>query len=229
MSKMFTPTKSAENWGKLLADYDKQWKTGYSAKTLAYCWEENPQAFPKCLENVFKKSSMPIFQNIELLFGFPEYKVHLPGGNRASQNDIFVIAKGDGELIAIMVEGKVSESFDKTVVEWLGNDPSLGKRERLTFLTKDLQLTEKEVSDIRYQLLHRTVSAMLEAKKLNAPNALMLVHSFGENYEGFDDYHAFVKLFGLHASKEEIMGPVFLNGIHVYFGWVTGNPKFLIK
>jgi hypothetical protein len=34
------------------------------------------------------------------------------------------------------------------------------------------------IEDTQYQLLHRTVSAILEARKLNARNALMLIHSF---------------------------------------------------
>ena len=229
MSKIYTPTKNIEDWRELLADSVKQWIPGYSAYTLASCWEESPNDFPQCVKNVFNKSSNPIFKNIKLLFGFPEYKVQLPGGKRPSQNDIFVIAKGEEELISIMVEGKVSESFDRTVEEWLGNGPSKGKIERLAFLTKQLQLNENEVTNIRYQLLHRTVSAMLEAKKLNARNALMLVHSFSENYKGFDDYLTFVRLLGLHAGKEEIVGPVSLNGINVFFGWVTGDRKLLEK
>jgi len=229
MSNIYAPIKNIEEWRTLLSDPENQWKMGYSAQTLAYCWGATPNDFPKCVKNVFNKSSDPIFQNIQLLFGFPEYKVHLPGGNRPSQNDIFVIGRGGGELISIMVEGKVSESFDKTVEKWLGNEPSNGKRERLAFLTNELQLNENEVLDIRYQLLHRTVSAILEAKKINASNALMLVHSFSESYVGFEDYLAFVRLLGIHAEKEEIIGPVFLNEINVYFGWVTGDLKFLKK
>jgi hypothetical protein len=126
-----------------------------------------------------------------------------------------------------MVEGKVSESFGKTVVKWLGNDPSNGKLERLEFLISDLQLNQDEVLNIRYQLLHRTVSAMLEAKNINAPNALMLVHSFSDSYLGFEDYLEFARLLGLQADKEVIVGPVLLNGINVYFGWVTRDLEFL--
>nr|WP_066050889.1 hypothetical protein [Robertmurraya korlensis] len=128
-----------------------------------------------------------------------------------------------------MVEGKVSESFGKTVEKWLGNEPSNGKRERFEFLISELQLNQDEGLNIRYQLLHRRVSAMLEAKKINAPNALMLVHSFSESYVGFEDYLEFARLLGLQVEKEEIVGPVLLNGINVYFGWVTGELEFLKK
>jgi len=47
---------------------------------------------------------MDIFQGIEILAAFPEYKVPLLGGRRASQNDIFILAKGAGQLVSIMVE-----------------------------------------------------------------------------------------------------------------------------
>jgi hypothetical protein len=35
MSKIFIPANKPEDWKSLLAEPDKHWKTGYSAKTLA--------------------------------------------------------------------------------------------------------------------------------------------------------------------------------------------------
>jgi hypothetical protein len=43
----------------------------------------------------------------------------LPGGGHPSQNDILVLAKRNKDLVAIAVEGKVSESFGETVGDWL--------------------------------------------------------------------------------------------------------------
>ena len=40
IGKFFRPTNNPEEWRQLLAKPDKHWKTGYSAKTLAYCWQE---------------------------------------------------------------------------------------------------------------------------------------------------------------------------------------------
>ena len=71
-----------------------------------------------------------------------------------------------------MVEGKVSEPFDKTIAEWR-EDNSEGKHIRLKFLLDELGLEEnKQINTIRYQLLHRTVSAIIEAEKFKAENAL---------------------------------------------------------
>jgi hypothetical protein len=41
-------------------------KTGYSAKSLAYCWEE-AQGFPKSVVDVFNSSAFELFHSIELM------------------------------------------------------------------------------------------------------------------------------------------------------------------
>jgi hypothetical protein len=68
-----------------------------------------------------------------MLMAFPEYKVSLPSGKRASQSDIFILAKGDGQLISIAVEGKVDEPFGELILEWKIKDLG-GKEERLKYL-----------------------------------------------------------------------------------------------
>jgi hypothetical protein len=37
--KVYIPTTGPDDWQRFLADPAKQWGTGFSAKTLAYCWE----------------------------------------------------------------------------------------------------------------------------------------------------------------------------------------------
>lgn len=233
MSKIFIPTAKPEDWQRLLAEPDKHWKTGYSAKTLAYCWEDAADrsggGFPESITRVFKNSELPLFRNIELLFAFPEYKVPLPPpGRRPSQNDIFVVAKGNGQLISITVEGKVSEPFDDFVSKWIEKD-SDGKDERLSFLCNQLGLVVEAVWDVGYQLLHRTVSAILEAKKLCAKNALMLVHSFSQSNEHLKDYAKFASLFGVSANPDAIYFAKNIGGVDLYLGWVKGEQRYLEK
>ncbi len=229
MNKIFIPANKPEDWKSLLAEPDKQWQTGYSAKALAHCWQEADGRFPESVVKVFRKSGVELFKNIELLLAFPEYKVPLPGGARSSQNDIFILAKGNDQLVSIMVEGKVSEPFGKTIAEWREKN-SEGKHTRLKFLLKELGLDEnKQIDDIRYQLLHRTVSAMIEAKKFNAKNALMLVHSFSKVDESFKDYSQFLSLFALNAEHNSLVCGKNINGIDLYFSWVKGDEKYLDK
>ncbi|QED48081.1 DUF6946 family protein [Cytobacillus dafuensis] len=222
MGKYFVPSNGAISWKEFLVDPEKQWKKGYSAYELANCWED-ANNLPPSVERVFKQSQIPLFKNVEVLYGFPEYKVPLPGGSTSSQNDLYVLAKGNNELLTIMVEGKVSEPFGETVASWLGDNPSNGKRIRLKYLLHILGLNEESVLNKRYQLIHRAASALIEAKNVNANNSLMLVHSFSETGKWFDDYAEFVKLFHFSPKKDGIVGPVQLDGVNLYFGWVTGN------
>jgi hypothetical protein len=231
-SRIFIPTAKAEDWMRFLAD-KKHWRAGYSAMALASCWQEAKDRFPESVSKVFKKSGIKIFQEAELLYAFPEYKVDLPPvGGRPSQNDIFVLARGDNQLISIAVEGKVKESFgNDTVRGWLSVKESGSNKElRLSFLCDILQLNKEQVNNVRYQLLHRAASAVIQANKLNAPNALMLIHSFDPDYSWFNDYNDFVVLFGgLKAKKDALAGPTNINNIKLYFGWVKGEGKFLFK
>ena len=133
-----------------------------------------------------------------------------PKGGRPSQNDIFVLGKFGNRLVSIAVEGKVNETLGPTVAE-KRKDMSPGVKERLEFLIDLLQLKDKELDLVRYQLLHRTASALIEADRFSATapgvalppasmqscasNALMLVHSFSQEHKWFEDYAAFVGLY----------------------------------
>lgn len=98
-----------------------------------------------------------------MLLAIPEYKVSLPGWGAASQNDIFCLARTQHGLVSIMVEGKVNEPFGPLVKEWY-IDPSSGKVKRLNFLCRTLGLDPDQVQEVRYQLLHQTAFAIVEAK-----------------------------------------------------------------
>jgi hypothetical protein len=224
MNKIYIPATKPEDWKSLLAD-PKHWRQGYSAMALAYCWQ-NANGFPTSIKRVFNKSKNKLFNNVDILLSIPEYKVGLPGGARASQNDIFVLAKSKGQLISIMVEGKVDEKFGPLVSEWF-KKPSQGKKKRLAFLCKEIGLKQSMVSNIRYQLLHRTASAIIEAKKFNALNALMLVHSFSPENLWFDDYAAFLSLYGIEAKLNQIHEAGNFDKINLFFSWIKGEKKYL--
>jgi hypothetical protein len=226
MNRTYIPTKRAEDWKHLLADPEKHWRTGYSAKALAYCWE-GADGFPPEISRLFGESNIPAFQHVDLLLALPEYKVALPGGGHASQNDLFVLAKAaDGNLISMMVEGKVSEAFGPTVREWIEEPPS-GKTKRLDFIRQRLGLAGVPLDSIRYQLLHRTVSALVEAERFNVRHAVMIVHSFSPSAEHFDDYRAFLALFGVETSPNKLFLLRESEGINLYSGWATGDAKYL--
>lgn len=256
MADILVPTQSADDWKRLLADPDKHWRTGYSAKALAHCWEA-AHDFPPSVRAVFDSSSFALFHGIEMLLGIPERQVPLPGRGKASCSDLFVLAKSSGDLVSITVEGKVAESFDVLVSEWLlrksvpetvttevaptgeeveavatptaphKSGPSAGKLKRLAYLCQMLGVDEEAVRPLRYQLLHRTVSALIEAERFNAPHALMLVHSFSQTCEWFDDYKNFATALGVAVEPNAIAYVGKRAGVELYLGWATGEAEFL--
>lgn len=123
MEHYYIPTENIEDWRRFLADPDKHWKDGYSAKMLATCWL-SAGGFPTEVTAAFRASGVPLFQELQFLAGFPEYKVQLPGGCRPSQTDIMVLARGGRELMVVAVESKVEESFGKLVSHIAANQES---------------------------------------------------------------------------------------------------------
>jgi hypothetical protein len=222
MPSVHIPTIRAEEWRALLADPQNQWRAGYSAKELAECWLR-AEGFPPEIQRLFAGADNPTLHEIEMLLAIPEYQVQLPDGKRPSQNDLFVLARArDNRLAAIMVEGKVSEPFGPTLKDWQ-KDGSVGKERRLRLLCDILGVTEQPKSTIRYQLLHRTASAILTAKKFNAGYAVMAVHSFSPQHKWLEDYQDFLRLFEVTGGVGKLTRLTEKNGIQVYSGWVTGN------
>ncbi len=227
--RLFVASSDALAWAAGLADPGKQWRTGYSAKTLAACWQASDD-FPQSVRDVFAASPYSLFHGIEMLLGVPEWKVPLPGGNRASQTDLFVLARASSGLIAITVEGKVDEPFDDIVSDWLERDAqaaSKGKRTRLDYLCSELGIDDITAGPLRYQLLHRTASALIEARRFMAPHALMLVHSFSPTARWADEYVAFAAALGVtDAAKDTISRIGERGGVDLYLGWCTGEQRW---
>lgn len=223
--KFYIPTNGPENWKGLLAQPEKHWRTGFSAKALAHCWED-AHGFPESVEKVFCDSGYPVFKKLLPLLALPEYQVPLPGGSRPSQNDIFILARSDKELVTIAVEGKVEEPFGPTVNEWIQNASS-GKQVRLDAIKEQLEIGDQPLDNIRYQLLHRTASALIEARWFNASSSVMLVHSFSQSHKWFEDYNEFLELFDHSGEPDSVSYVGKKNGIDLYLSWVTGEEKYL--
>jgi len=224
MKHIYIPTSSPEDWRKFLAEPEKQWRSGYSAKELAECWE-SADGFPPEFQVLFSTSNNPALNALELLLAIPEYQVDLPGGRRPSQNDLFVLARAsDGQLAAIMVEGKVAEPFGDTLGTWL-KDASHGKHNRLKFLCETLGFSNLPPLSIRYQLLHRTASALIEARRFNAKYAMMIVQSFSPEHAWLEDYQAFLGLFGSTGEVGELVDLPLQGSLHLFAGWVFSQTQ----
>lgn len=223
MSHVFVPSSGPGCWRALLADPTKHWARGFSARTLAHSWEDQ-DGFPPEIQHLLLQHAA--LATAEPLLILPEWKVPLPGGSRPSQNDAWVLAKGNNCLISITIEGKVNEPFDKTIGEWK-MESSLGKKSRLEYLFEVLGIQGPVPDSIRYQLLHRTASAIIEAERFGARHAAMIVHSFSPTDQWFDDFSAFVALFGHTAKVGHLTATVARRGLPLYLGWAHGDERFL--
>ena len=225
MNKICVPTQGVEDWQALLADPVKHWKTGYSAKAMAYSWEA-ARGLPSEIKSLLATSPDSAFDHIEPLLTIPEHKVPLPGGSTESQNDAFVLARTPQYLVSMTIEGKVAETFGGTLGEWY-SDPSPGKRARLDYLKKQIGLTDDISLGIRYQLIHRTASAVIEARQYHARKAVMIVHSFSQQDLWFDDFAAFAQLYRKATEIGQLIHATTIDDIDLYLGWAKGDARYL--
>jgi hypothetical protein len=121
-----------------------------------------------------------------------------------------------------MIEGKVSEPFGPTVGEWLV-EPTSGKHQRLEFICGVLGIDHHPPDNTRYQLLHRTASAVIEARRFGTTVAAMVVHSFSSDAAWFDDFAAFSDLLGTTAVIGQLNRVSVKSRTPLYLGWAKGD------
>lgn len=197
------------------------WQPGRSAKSLADLWFA-ANALPPSIKAALKPDLC--FREATLLDAFLERPVDLGDGQRPSQTDLMAIVRLNGGLGIIAIEAKVDETFGPTVDEWL-SDPKGDRPTRLARLTRLcglLGLDPGQVGSIRYQLIHRTASALIEAQRYCARDAVMIVQSFCPKRSWFDDYRAFVEAMGLgQATDGTITTAKPCDGIDLRLAWVA--------
>lgn len=206
------PTTGPEDWRTFLAKPELHWKRGRSAMETAHSWE-SANGLPTAIVTIFKEA--------ELLFAIPEFKVSLPGGDRDSQNDVFALLRDDDGLITCMVEAKRDEPFGPTLAQW-DAESSAGKTERLNAICALLGLNPRNLSPyLRYQLFHRTASAVLTAARFHTNRAAMVIQSFSPEHRWFGDFSAFTALFNLEPKRNEPASTTLPNGCVLTIGWVN--------
>ncbi len=224
MKRIVVPTTSAEDWKRGLADPELHWKPGYSAMTLARSWEAAHPHVPTEISEALATAGTPLLSYVDLVLAIPEYQVDLPGGRRPSQTDVLALLGGSAGLVAMAVEGKVDEAFGPTVGQKRA-ERSAGVNERLAWLADRLGLTSVPDS-VRYQLLHRTASALVAAEQFHATAAVMVIQSFSPTCRWFEDYQAFAELMGVEAAVGSIARTKTVAGLPLFIGWCQGDQKF---
>jgi hypothetical protein len=203
-----------------LAKQEAHWKAGYSDQELAIAWAGAGNTFPSRVRHVL--DTAPEYVGAEMIDGFFEREVDLQSHGRNSQTDLMIVTALRNELAIVAVEGKVEESFAGFVSEW--ND-SPGKQHRLEQLCRTLQLDPTDVGGLRYQLFHRTASAIYEARRYRCRHALMLVHSFSETHRWFEDFAAFAQAMQMPVASYDLCSPArVFEGINLRLAWVSDMP-----
>ena len=203
-----------------LAKQERHWKKGYSAYELAHSWIR-AEGIPSPVRSVL--DTCPDYVGAALVEGLFERDVDLRTPGRRSQTDLLAFVKLHHGDAAIAVEGKVDEPFGDRVSAW--NDYSPGKERRLAALCESLGLRVADVGDIRYQLLHRTASAIYEAQRYRTTRAIMLVHSFSVADTSFGDFQAFAESMGLPVpSVNQVSVDREREGVRLRLAWVRDRP-----
>jgi Domain of unknown function (DUF6946) len=217
-NRILVPTTGSLSWKPLLGDPELHWKEGRSAKLMADLWESAPD-MPAELKAVLEAAG---FADPELLFAAPEWVTELPDGLRGSQTDLFCLIRSDEKVLAVGMEAKVDESFGPTVGSWLDN-PSPARPKRLIHLV-DMTGASEPPPSLRYQLIHRTASAMIEAKRFGADAAVMLIMSFSNKKAGYVDFEAFAKWLGVdEVQPNQLMKISTQSEQSLAIGWLTGT------
>lgn len=227
--------ESPDDWNRVI---DK-WKPGHSAFELAHKWQV-ARGFPENVKAVLKTTNEALLARLIPELCIVEQPVWLDTLKAPSMTDIMVYCRNDfGERVVMAVEGKALEHFDRPVANWVRNmpegKPATGqpvdsRLDRLAFLSEVLRLKVDGNSTLRYQLLHRSASAILKAEEIGAVAAVMLVHSFADEDTNTKDYEAFLLSMGiLRPRKDVIFGPKACgrraegSGIPTFFCWVSDD------
>jgi hypothetical protein len=224
MKRIFVPTKTGADWQPLLSKPKEHWQPGASAMTVAAAWEAASDSLPPEITQILDSSKEKYLQKQDLILALPEWQVQLPGGVTTSNTDVLAICRNNLGLCILGVEAKVLEDFGPLLAEKRA-EASPGQIKRLAYL-HDLLGAEHFDDEIRYQLLHRTASALLTAREFHAAAAVMLVHAFDTPPERRSDFKAFAAV----MKANEIAPLVYKVGSFtdpaLYLAWCDGNPKF---
>lgn len=224
MKRIFVATQSGADWQRLLAKPKLHWKPGASAMTAAAAWEHASDQLPSDIAALLDATGEPVLQSLRLLSAFPEWQVELPGGTTTSNTDVLAICRNAAGLCILGVEAKVLEDFGPLLSE-KRRESSSGQAERLNFLHGLLKVRHFD-DGIRYQLLHRTASALLTAQDFHAAAAVMLVHAFDTPADKRTDFENFATALGAQEIAPMVFKVPDFASPSLYLAWCTGDASF---
>jgi hypothetical protein len=225
MKRILIPTNSGSDWQPLLAKPLLHWKKGASAMTTAACWEAAAGELPREISVLLDSSALEALQNLKMLAAIPEWETELEGGVTTSKTDVMALCRNSSGLCVVAVEAKVNEDFGPLVGE-KRKEASSGQSARLEYLRILLGITSLSDS-IRYQLLHRTASALLTARLFHADTAVMLVQSFGNKESLRADFDRFAEALAAQRVGSDMYSITAAESPKLFLAWCEGDSQFL--
>ena len=179
---------------------DAHWVTGRSARELASAWcGSNGPCVPAEIEQLL--GSHPDLVDVVVERAVPEHQIRFDNLRGEPRNaDLAIEARDRDGVVAITIEGKSDESFDRLVssvlqsaVERLAADERTGAISRVESLSAALLPRWREgmahLGDLRYQLLTGIAGTLAWARDIGANRAVFAVHEFVTDLTR-DDKHA---------------------------------------
>lgn len=209
-------TRGADGWRNLVADPPRHWKDNRTAHRLAESWEASAPLPPSEIRAAW--ASTP-FEDFEPTIAIPAYEVEMPGGWHPARNDLLIAGPIGREFGIVMVQAKLSNTLGPHIDEVLHN-PLPGKLRRIGFLKQVLALPDPLPESTCYNLLDRTASPLIEAKRLQARYAAMIITAFGPLDGCHDEYRHFAGLFGVTGAVDQLERLPMHVDPELWIGWV---------
>jgi hypothetical protein len=222
LTRTHISTRGIGSWRARLTDPDRQWKRQFSAFEAAVSWEiasKRKSGVPAPIEKLLAGGAL---RDPLLLFAVAEHKVDLPGGNAASQCDVWAVLKTTAGMLSLTVEAKAGEPFgDETLENWLLAGKTTASRvnreKRFEYIRAHLPLSPSFMK-VRYQILHRCAASVMEAKRFGFQQAAFVVQAFDTPDQSFRDYAMFCECLGIPAARGNLATTT-IDGISLSVGW----------
>jgi hypothetical protein len=203
----------------LLRDPELHWKPGRSAYQSAESWVNgslrDAGGLPRAVRCTLDQAEE--WRGAEMVVGFFEHATALDTLTGPSSNDVLAVCRLSDTLGVMAVEAKAGETFGELVSVW---NTSPGKASRLDWVCSLFGIEPSACNELRWQLFHRTASAVIEAKRFQARHAVMMVHDFSKTPSWVADYCAFANAIGITGAEVGGMSePKLVDGVSLRLGW----------
>jgi hypothetical protein len=222
MNRLCIATRGIGSWRERLACPDRQWRRRFSAFETAVSCElasRGKSGVPEPIASLFRQSQ---YGELLLMFAVAEHKVDLRGSGAASQSDLWAVVKTSSGMLSLTVEAKAKEPFGGDVLEqWLiagvSQESKRNRKIRWDQVRAHLPKSDSFLQ-VRYQMLHRCASSVIEAKRLGFQHAAFVVQAFETPEESFQDYVIFCQALKIPAKRGG-MSTTSSDGVSLSVGW----------